>query len=202
MGWGGGGGGLFIQQKINVFSLLASLPAPLPSRLPPSILHLSWYPSVRPHSPPCSLLLACRCLAARRETIERSVTPFWSTANIAPRLRDNNGWRGVDAKRSEARCPSSTHFRLCLNPIRGKPESSSLLGGKSVDDEKKKMPSPPPQEGRNANSLKQMLVKSQEYVSYQLAIKRLNTSKTRGPFVERFCLRATHPQGVVLMLRL
>lgn len=55
----------------------------------------------------------------------------WNTLNITCQLRDDNGWQGAECTRAMLDVLSSTHFRLCLNPIIGRQESS-FLGWKSM----------------------------------------------------------------------
>lgn len=55
----------------------------------------------------------------------------WNTLNITCQLRDNNGWQRSRGYAGKARRSTSTYFRLCLNPIIGRLESS-LLGWKSM----------------------------------------------------------------------
>lgn len=119
-GWIGGYRGmakrLFICQKINVFSLLASFPALTfsPSSISPS--SLISYSSVQPHY---SCSLSSMLLSGGLTRNDRAFCHgVWNTLNITCQLRDNNGWHRVDT--GEARRPTSTHFHLCLNPIIGR----------------------------------------------------------------------------------
>lgn len=113
---------LFICQKINVFSLLASFPALArsPSSISPS--SLISYSSVQPHY---SCSLSSLPLSGRLTRNDRAFCHgVWNTLNITCQLRDDNGWHGAEGTRAKRASLPSTHFRLCLNPITGRLESS------------------------------------------------------------------------------
>lgn len=116
-----------------------SLPSAVdPSSISPSPPHFVFLSPATLFLLPLLLLLAAAVWLADTETIEHSVMVFGTRrtslvsrgTTMAGTERGKGARRGGEASERERRT-TSAHFRLCLNPITGGPESS-FLGRESM----------------------------------------------------------------------
>ena len=135
-GGGGGIGGKGMGKKIIHMPedkcIFSTCLIPCPHFQP--LFHLSLLPHFVFLSPATLFLLPLSSspLSGRLTRNDRAFCHgVWNTLNITCQLRDDNGWQAAECTPAMLDVLSSTHFRLCLNPIIGRLESS-FLGWKSM----------------------------------------------------------------------